>query len=986
SSEEEHELLFAFNDIEVAYPKDKTTVDLFEEQVAKTPNKTALVFEGREISYQELNERSNQLAHYLKDNYKIKPDDLIGFQLARNENLIITILAILKAGAAYIPIDLDSPEEKVKYIAKDSKSSLIIDENKLAIFIAGSATCQKTNLPKELSPGNLIYAIYTSGSTGVPKGVLIEHRSIIAHIFNVKNLYGVSAESRVLQFFNVAFDAAAQEIFTTLCFGATLYMKTNNVDPDYIYDLLSKYKITHADFSTAFFNSLITTFNPETFWHKLEFCAIGGEKLEKGALEKQWHNISRFTEKFYNVYGPTETTLTATWFPIMIQGKLSNFEAVIPIGKSYAGRQVLILDVNQHLLPIGVTGEICIGGNSLARGYLNREELTKEKFIVNPFKEGERLYRTGDSGRRLADGNIVFIGRKDDQVKIRGYRVEPGEIEHALLRHEAISQAVVVVKENESGEKELVAYITSNIDQNAGDLRAYLKEKLPPYMLPACFVQLEAIPLTANGKIDRKSLPDPEGLGLSSGIEYVAPVTEQEKVLALVWSAVLKREGIGIRDSFYNLGGDSIKSIQVVARLKQYGYTLKVEHLLRTPVLYELARLMELTTQVSDQSEVSGEVVLTPIQEWFFKTAEIKVHDHFNQSVLLYSKDELDRNILEKSVDDLTRHHDALRMVYKQTPEGWQQYNQDTRSKRYSLNFYDLRESDDPPGEMARLGEALQSGIKLSEGPLLKVLHFRLKDGDRLGMIIHHLVVDGVSWRILLEDLSGLYSGYKTGKKPGLPSKTDSFQRWALLQKEYAAGSKLAKERTYWQQVCKQEIPKLPQDKALKKDQAAVIDSVESFSLDKHTTGLLQTRVHGVYNTEINDVLLASLGLALKEVLFADKSVLRMEGHGREEIIDGVDISRTVGWFTTVYPFVLDVSNSSSQTASLVKVKDDLRRIPNKGIGYGMLTYLSQEGLASKLNPPISFNYLGDFGANVSNGDRSLFEYASERIGSDASK
>ncbi|WP_133054701.1 non-ribosomal peptide synthetase, partial [Niastella populi] len=558
--------------------------------------------------------------------------------------------------------------------------------------------------------------------------------------------------------------------------------------------------------------------------------------------------------------------------------------------------------------------------------------------------------------------------------------------EHALLNHEAISQAVVIAKENESEKKALVAYITSRSEQNTSDLRNYLKQTLPEYMLPAYFVQLEAMPLTANGKIDKKLLPSPEGLGLTSGVEYVAPRTEQEKILVSVWSAVLKREGIGIRDSFYNLGGDSIKSIQVVARLKHQGYRLKVEHLLRTPVLEELARLMELTTQLTDQREVSGEVVLTPIQEWFFKSAEIKVHDHFNQSVLLYSKEELDSNILHKSLEELTRHHDALRMVYKQKEGTWQQFNQDTSSKHYTIDFYDVREADNVPGEMARLGEELQSGIQLSEGPLLRVAHFRLKDGDRLGLIIHHLVVDGVSWRILLEDLLNLYSGYKKGEKPGLPLKTDSFQRWALLQKEYAAGRKLEKERAYWQQVCDQQVAGLAQDKVVEAGQSALIDSAESFSLDKQTTELLQTRVHGVYNTEINDVLLTGLGLALKDVLSADKSVLKMEGHGREEIIDGVDISRTVGWFTTMYPFVLDVSGAADHAASLVSVKESLRRIPNKGIGYGILTHLSQERLEGKLTPEIIFNYLGDFGANVSNDKRSLFEYASEGIGSAVSK
>jgi amino acid adenylation domain-containing protein/non-ribosomal peptide synthase protein (TIGR01720 family) len=684
-----------------------------------------------------------------------------------------------------------------------------------------------------------------------------------------------------------------------------------------------------------------------------------------------------------NYYGPTEASIDVTAINLS-QHPTAGHEVLI--GKPVDNTRIYIVNEKNALQPVGVSGEILIGGDQVARGYLNQEALTKEKFIASPFREGERIYKTGDLGKWMPDGNIEFIGRKDDQVKIRGYRIEPGEIEHALLSREEIKEAVVLAKENESGEKELVAYITSNVEQNTSDLRAYLKELLPAYMLPAYFVQLEAMPLTANGKVDKKSLPDPGGLGISGGMEYVAPRTEQEKILVSVWSAVLKRSGIGIRDSFYNLGGDSIKSIQVVARLKQQGYSLKPEHLLRTPVLEDLSHLMELTTKVTDQSEVVGEVALTPTQQWFFNATEIKVHDHFNQSVLLYSKEQINGKLLEKSIADLTRHHDALRMVYKQKEGVWQQFNQDTGSKRYIVHFYDLTGSDDAPGEMAQLGEELQSGIQLSEGPLFRVVHFRLKDGDRVGLIIHHLVVDGVSWRILLEDLSDLYSGYKEGKKPGLPLKTDSFQRWALLQKEYAAGKKLERERPYWEEVCHRQIAGLAQDKVVKEGHAAVIDSVEFFALDEQTTELLQTRVNRVYNTEINDVLLTSLGLALKEVLSADKSVLRMEGHGREEIIDGIDISRTVGWFTTFYPFVLDVSISSDQTANLISVKESLRRIPGRGIGYGILTHLSREGLETKLTPEIIFNYLGDFGVNVSNDDGSLFEYASEHIGSNVSK
>ncbi|MGB3466448.1 MAG: amino acid adenylation domain-containing protein, partial [Cyclobacteriaceae bacterium] len=741
TAEERNELLETFNSSSANYPTNKTVIDLFEEQVSKTPDEIALIYNNKKLTFREVNEQANQLAHYLKDNYSIEPDSLIAFQLERSERMIITLFAILKARAAYIPIDIDFPAEKVQYVAKDSGCLLIIDEDKLKAMSAESSQYRNSNLSEKPDPDNLIYVIYTSGSTGLPKGVLIEHRHIVAHIHNVRELYGVSTASRFLQFFNVAFDAAAQEIFTTLCFGASLCLKTANVDPDYIYDLISTHKITHADFSTAFFNSFISTLNHKTFTHQLEFCAIGGEKLEKTVLEKQWDNIATFTRQFYNVYGPTETTLTATWYPIMHEGKLSEFGEAIPIGQSYAGRQVLILNSDQQLQPIGITGEICIGGISLARGYLNREKLTKEKFIDNPYSKDERLYRTGDLGRWLLDGNIEFLGRKDDQVKVRGYRIELGEIEHTLSKHSQIKQSVVLARESTDKSKELIAYVTSERSLDASELIAFLKDRLPEYMIPAFFVQLEELPLTSNGKIDKKALPDPEGLGLSSGVEYVAPTTDQQKILAQIWIDVLKREGVGLKDSFYNLGGDSIKSIQVVARLKQQGYLLKVEHLLRTPVLEDLARLMEPVKNLVDQSEVVGPVLLTPIQQWFFETPEISVHSYFNQSVLLESTVPLDKAVLEKSIAGLVRHHDALRMVYHQGENGWEQLNRGTESDGYTLDFYDLRSEENPFRRVSELGGSLQSGIDLSAGPLFRVGHFRLDDGDRLGLIIHHLVV-----------------------------------------------------------------------------------------------------------------------------------------------------------------------------------------------------------------------------------------------------
>lgn len=982
--QEKKQLLVSFNPEKSSAPADKTIVDLFEAQVLASPSAHALVYESIELSYLELNERANQLARYLINEYAISPDDIIGFQLDRNEHLVVVILAILKSGGAYLPIDKDAPKDNVDYVATDSGCKLIIDRQKLEHFLAESKTNDKENLGTKLSPNNLVYTIYTSGSTGKPKGVLIEHRSLVLHIHNIKNLYGVTSKSRFLQFFNIAFDAAAQEIFTSLCFGATLYIKTNEVDPEYLYDLISRHKITHADFSTAFFNSFIAAKDARKTDHQLEFCAIGGEKLEKGVLEKLWGDIASFTKSFYNVYGPTETTLTATYYPIIVAGKLNELGDSIPIGKSHVGRQLLILDEFENLVPIGVVGEICIGGDSVARGYLNRDELTANKFIQNPFNPEGRLYKTGDLGKWLPDGNTVFIGRKDDQVKIRGYRIELGEVEYALSKINAIDQVVVLAKSNENKVKYLTAYLTSKYPLNSNDLRSDLKAVLPEYMIPTYFTQLPELPLTPNGKVDKKALSQLQGLEIDSGIQFIAPTTPQEIELTSVWSAVLKRENIGVNDNFYNLGGDSIKSIQVVARLKQRGLTLKVEDILRTPVLGELALLVKRNTKLIDQKEVTGEVELTPIQHWFFKSDEISVKHHFNQSVVLESKERIDTAILEKSLAALTKHHDALRMRYELVSDSWRQINDANTENQYELTFHDLSELADPTVKIFEIGETLQSSISLLNGPLFKVAHFKLMSGDRIGLIIHHLVVDGVSWRILLDDLSHLYTSFNAGETPHLPLKTDSFQSWALSQKNYAKTGRLEEQRAYWESISNQNISPLPKDLEASIAKAS-IDSSVSFSLDKNTTELLQTQVHHVHKTEINDLLLTGFASALKEVLNVDKVLLKMEGHGREEILENVDISRTVGWFTSVYPFVLDISKSEEDVERLVYVKEALRKIPFKGIGYGILKYLSENGFAEEVTPEITFNYLGDFGANVGDSENAVFTYATEKIGADIS-
>ncbi|MFH6989790.1 amino acid adenylation domain-containing protein, partial [Flavobacterium collinsii] len=927
---ERRQLLVDFNKTTVEYPRDKTIIDLFEEQVEKIPNDIAVVFEDTELTYKELNEKSNQLASYLRDNYSLKADDLAGIKLERSERMIVAILGILKSGAAYVPIDVNYPEERIAYIEQDSNSKLIVDEELLEVFAKVQNSYSKDNLKLISTPNDLAYVIYTSGTTGNPKGVMIEHGNLVNSTMSRVELYQFQ---KVLLTSTIAFDPSVAVIWGGLLSGGTLVIANESIikDSEKITEVIIKNSVTDILCVPSYYDFLYSELIKNRDSLRLKNFILGGEKIKLDFITTYNENLRNIG--LYNEYGPTECTV---WSTVC---KLDDSLSCIPIGKPISNTKVYILDESLQPLPIGAIGKLYISGAGVARGYLNKPELTKEKFISNPFIEGLKMYDTGDLGKWLPDGNIEFMGRKDHQVKIRGFRIELGEIENVILQYSDNLKQVVVEAKEANGEKSLVAYFTSAKIIDKSELRNFLLGKLPDYMVPGFYVELDELPLTPNGKIDRKALPGVDGEDLIRN-EYVAPRSKEEKLLVSVLEDVLKRDSISIKDNFYNLGGDSIKSIQIVSRLKQHGYTLKIQHILQVPVLEQLTKYLEVSVRTIDQSIVTGAVDFTPVQRYFFEDPIFKVHHHFNQSVVLKSKEALSHNFLAKSIAALMEQHDVLRMVYKKQEGNWMQFNQDLSSSDTPVAFYDLREEENGLEVMADLGAKLQSGFDLEAGPLLKVGHFRLKDGDRLALIIHHLVVDGVSWRILLEDLSTLYAQCAAGENLKLPLKTDSFQRWASLQKEYAYGDNQKSEKPYWENICSESVPAFPMDME-KQESSIKMDSSVSFSLDESITELLQTQVHGAYNTEINDVLLTGLGLAIKDTFGLDKSVVRMEGHGREDIIADVDISRTVGWFTSAYPFVLNLADSKSAITSLIEVKEDLRRIPNKGIGYGIQKYLS---------------------------------------------
>ncbi|MGX5687221.1 amino acid adenylation domain-containing protein [Chryseobacterium cucumeris] len=979
SDHEKRQLLLDFNSGSAAYPADKTVLDLFTEQLSKTPSSEAVVYDKVIFTYQELEDRSNQLADSLQKDYGIKKGDPVGVLLSRTDCVIVSLLGILKAGGVYVPIEPQLPNSRKAFIAEDTGLTLLItetfylfdidfyDKSVLAVDVEFEPLNYNKDFKSEIVDfQDRAYIIYTSGSTGNPKGVMINHGSLYNYLFWSRSHYlGTDLRNTNFGLFtSLSFDLTITSLFLPLISGGSLnvFNSSDNVSEvlrTYFESDLSCIKLTPAHISVLESLGLSST--------QVEVAIVGGEALGNNhvaALRRLNPSM-----RIYNEYGPTEATVGCIVYEIKTE------EAPILIGTPISNSEIYILDDSQELIGLGIVGEIYISGAVLSPGYLNRSDLTEEKFIDNPFKPGERMYKTGDLGRWLPDGNIDYRGREDDQVKIKGYRIELGEIESVISSFsEEISQVVVKINEY-NDEKYIVAYYVSEEKIDKKVLQKSLNKALPDYMLPGFYVQLDFIPLTSNGKIDYKSLPEVAEKDLIKE-EYVAPQTKEEELLVSIWSEVLKYDSISVKESFYNLGGDSIKSILVVSKLKQMGYTLKVDQILRNPILEDLAKLIKSNLNIIDQSEITGEVQLTPIQYYFFENDDISNKNHYNQSVLLKSRSEIDSLILERCIETLTLHHDALRMGFTFKDSVWSQYNHDTVDKHYKVDFYDLRQESDQLGALNQLGEKLQSGFDITSGILFHVGHFRMSDGDRLALIIHHLVIDGVSWRILLEDLSNLYNNYLKDEESNLPLKTDSFQLWASHQADYAKSNKAQIIRQYWEEVCKEEIPLLPTDY---QGERTKTEKSNGFVLDQDLTQKLQTKVHHIYNTEINDILLTCLGLALREVFGIEKSVVKMEGHGREEIIDGIDIGRTIGWFTSVYPFVLDVSKSAGN--ELIEVKESLRKIPNKGVDYGILNYLDKR-FENELSPSIQFNYLGDFGNNIgSDKKEALFEFSSENVG-----
>jgi len=606
SKEEEKQLLLEFNDTNANYPSEKPLIQLFEEQVEQTPDNIAVVFENNQLTYNELNEKANRLGDYLRQTYNIKPDDLVAIKLDRSEWMIVAILGVLKSGAAYVPIDPEYPQDRIDYMLKDSKAKTLIDQEKLTKLNALQSKYSTTNLEIVSDSNHLAYVIYTSGSTGKPKAVEQLNstiNNIVHHADSIDNSDSIKFD-RLLQFASFSFDVSIQEVMTTLLKGSSLYVASTDLkfDTTALFAYMVQNKIDGIYLPTSYFTKVfLDEFIATEGSSVLKHIIVAGEKLSISTQSIAELNRKGIT--LHDHYGPTEThVVTSKTYAPNRKFKPNT------IGSPISNTQIYILDQKENLVPIGVVGEICVSGDGVARGYSDRPELTAKKFVPNPFTEGRKMYKTGDLGKWLPDGTIQFIGRKDHQLKIRGYRVELGEIEHALQQYTAIQECVVLPKESKGNETELVAYLKSQQKLNTKELRTHLQANLPAYMIPTYFVQLEEFPLTQNGKLNKKALPNPSESDLNGDTEYVAPRTDIEKQLVIIWSEVLGIEAhkIGINDDFFELGGHSLKATTVISKIaKELSVKLSIKDVFTNKTVEKIGASIEVISLANEAEDTA---------------------------------------------------------------------------------------------------------------------------------------------------------------------------------------------------------------------------------------------------------------------------------------------------------------------------------------------------------------------------------------------
>ncbi|UFZ04830.1 amino acid adenylation domain-containing protein [Bradyrhizobium ontarionense] len=946
--------------------------------------------QGRaEVSVGELERWSDGVARMLAA-AGVGRETPVALWIERSPDFVAALLGVLKAGGAYVPLDPAWPVARVNRILRDGGiGTLIASGDRLAaaealdcLVLDAEGYGDGVFVPGAVHPAQTAYIIYTSGSTGAPKGVAVSHGALANYVQALLSRLQPRASAGMAMVSTVAADLGHTVLFGALASGATLNLLAADAafDADAFAQAMREGEVGILKIVPSHLRGLLRARRSADMLPR-EVLILGGEPCDPGLIEEV--RQLRPQCRIINHYGPTETTVgvsTHEWTEAAGSG-------VVPVGLPLANLRAHVLDDALNVVPRGVAGELYLGGAGLARGYRGAPGQTGERFVPDPFgPAGERLYRTGDRVRCDQAGRIIFLGRRDDQVKLRGYRVEPAEVARVITSLDGIADAAVVARaiDAEQERQELVAYVVvaaGAVSQPDG-LRQQLSALLPDYMVPSRIVMLDRLPLTANGKLDRTALPQPDD---EIVVAYAAPAGEVEQAIAAVWRDVLGREQIGRDDNFFELGGDSILSLQIIARLRKRGLVLTPKQMFAQQTIAALAGVVAIKpaaaatpAAVPENTEAtSGIGALLPIQLRFFAET-ITNRDHFNQSVLLVPRDRLEWSVLQRALAAVVTHHDALRVAYRQVGDAWQALPSDLPVSSDLLWVRrDVRHDD-----IGASASAAQASLSLASGALLRAVGFDLVDGSqRLLIAIHHLAVDGVSWRILLEEMVLAYEQLAGGAAAvTMPPKSETPSSWAQRLSAHATSDRLAAEMPFW--LASSGGSDLPCDD----DHGGVDVEAEAeevvLSVDAELTERLLETAPVAYRTQVNDLLLAALSRAVWSWSGRENVAIELEGHGREDIFPEADITRTVGWFTSAFPVRLD-GGADADAALIKRVKEALRAVPDHGLGYGILRHLGasehREALSQAPSPRIIFNYLGRFDGHL--GAKAAYRIAPETPG-----
>ncbi|MEV0189548.1 amino acid adenylation domain-containing protein [Kitasatospora purpeofusca] len=986
-----HDVLHGWNatDREV---REGTLVSRIAERTAATPDAVAVVAEDRTLTYAELDARSDALARTLRA-AGAGPDRIVAVAVPRSAELMVALLGVLKSGAAYLPLDADYPADRLAYMVEDAAPVRVVTvralrdrlpeaARALALTVDGpdaaaTGTDGTGTALAEVSPEHAAYLIYTSGSTGRPKGVVVTHRAIVNRLAWMQHAYRLDADDRVLQKTPASFDVSVWEFFWALCEGAAVVMARpeGHKDPAYLAALIADRGVTTLHFVPSMLRAFLEESSVADRCAGLRRAFCSGEALPGDVVDRWYATLPEVP--LHNLYGPTEAAVDVTFH------HTAPAAGVVPIGRPVWNTRLYVLDAALRPAPVGTPGELYLAGVQLARGYLGRPGLTAGRFVADPHgAPGERMYRTGDLVRWAPDGTVEYLGRTDDQVKVRGFRIELGEIEAALEALPGVVQAAVTARElTPGGARQLVGY-TVPAPAEPEDLRAELARTLPEHMVPAVIVGLDALPLSLNGKLDRKALPAPAtGRGEDGG----APRTDSERILAGLVAEVLglPADRVGVDDNFFSLGGDSISAIQLGSRARRAGFRITPRVVFDKRTVGRIAAAAEATVDApAGRSAVDGTGPLptTPISEWLRGRGGPVAR--FGQHTVVTVPAGLDPQRLADALDTLTDHHDALRLRLHVDEDG--RWTQEVRPAGSAPAADRLRHLRVAPEELAAAAaverETAADGLDPELGVVLRAVH--LDAGPEApGLLVlaaHHLAVDGVSWRILLPDLRAAYEG-----RPLEPVATP-LRAWSLGLAEAAAGDRIRAELPLWQAVLADGSGPLLGDRPLDaaRDTAATVRRLR-LTLPAARTAPLLGAVPATHRAGVDHVLLTGLALALLARRRARLGaaarpdlLVRLEGHGREDaLVPGADTSRTVGWLTSEFPVRLDLTGVDPDAAlagepavgrALALVKEQLRALPHAGAGHGLLRHLdpaSAAALADLAEPQLLFNYLGRFGA-----------------------